>query len=162
MVMNWMRETDRRDIATKQLAYYDPILRMAASAMSCERPDMYEEMVRAGRISLLRLFRKTDSSLNLQTEACAMKSVIDLLKHYLIKKDWYIQVPKQISEQESILQQTIEKLRLDLKRSPRINEIAEQIKLTPEETIEILASRECSKYESLHFLMGKRALKRVV
>lgn len=71
------------------------------------------------------------------------------MKNYLRDKSWYIQVPRRIKEKGALVQHAIDELTVRMERSPNVNEIAEYLDLTMEETIEVLASRECCHYVSL-------------
>lgn len=58
-------------------------------------------------------------------------------------------MPRRIKEKGALVQHAIDELTVKLERSPGVNEIAEYLDLTPEETIEVLAGRECYHYVSL-------------
>lgn len=143
------QESNDNEIATSLLLHYETIVKMAAGKMSRNRPDLYEDLYQVGQMSLLRLFKQFDSSLGIQFEAYAMKSLIGHMKNYLRDKSWYIQVPRRIKEKGLMVQQAIDELTMRLERSPNVDEIAEYLELTTEETIEVLAGRECYNYVSL-------------
>jgi RNA polymerase sigma-B factor len=82
-------------------------------------------------------------------EAYAMKSIIGHLKNYLRDKSWFIKVPRRIKEQGLLIQHAVDELTVALERSPRMDEIAEYMELSLEETIEIMAGRECYNYISM-------------
>jgi RNA polymerase sigma-B factor len=143
------QETSSNDTVTSLLIHYESLVKMAAGKMSRNRPDLYEDLYQVGQMSLLRLFKNYDSSLGIQFEAYAMKSLIGHMKNYLRDKSWYIQVPRRIKEKGLLIQQAIDDLTMQLERSPTVDEIAAALDLTPEETIEVLAGRECYNYVSL-------------
>ncbi|MBC8081208.1 MAG: sigma-70 family RNA polymerase sigma factor [Gorillibacterium sp.] len=143
------QETTSEEIVTELLKVYESLVKMAAGKMSRNRPDLYEDLYQVGQMSLLRLFKQFDSSLGIQFEAYAMKSLIGHMKNYLRDKSWYIQVPRRIKEKGLLIQHTIDELTMRLERSPRIEEIAASLELSQEETIEVLAGRECYNYVSL-------------
>ncbi|MFC4779558.1 sigma-70 family RNA polymerase sigma factor [Paenibacillus sp. GCM10023252] len=138
-----------KEAATTLLLHYEPIVRMAAGKMSRSRPDLYEDLFQVGQMSMLRLFKQFDNSAGIPFEAYAMKSIIGHLKNYLRDKSWYIQVPRRVKEKGSIVQKAIDELTMKLERSPKIEEIADFLELTEEETIEILAGRDYYHYTSL-------------
>lgn len=137
------------DTATLLIQHYEPMVRMAAGKISRNRPDLYEDLMQVGQIALLRLFKQFDISLGVQFEPYAMKSIIGHMKNYLRDKSWYIQVPRRIKEKGIAVQQAVDELTVKLERSPRIEEIADYMELTVEETTEILAGRELYHYVSL-------------
>ncbi|MEO3945538.1 sigma-70 family RNA polymerase sigma factor [Gorillibacterium sp. CAU 1737] len=143
------QETGAEEVVTELLMEYEALVKMAAGKMSRNRPDLYEDLYQVGQMSLLRLLKQFDASLGIQFEAYAMKSLIGHMKNYLRDKSWYIQVPRRIKEKGLLIQQTIDELTMKLERSPNIQEIATALELTEEETIEVLAGRECYNYVSL-------------
>lgn len=148
-LMKQYQETNSNEVATELLLLYEPIVKMAAGKISRNRPDLYEDLFQVGQMSLLRLFKQFDSSLGTPFEAYAMKSIIGHLKNYLRDKSWYIQVPRRVKEKGLVIQQAIDELTVTLERSPKIDEIAQYLELSQEETIEVLAGRECYQYLSL-------------
>jgi RNA polymerase sigma-B factor len=100
-------------------------------------------------MALIRLLQQYDINLGIPFEPYAMKSMIGHMKNYLRDKSWYIQVPRRIKEKGALVQHAIDELTVKFERSPSVDEIAEYLDLTPEETIEVLAGRECYHYVSL-------------
>ncbi|WP_231594104.1 sigma-70 family RNA polymerase sigma factor [Paenibacillus algorifonticola] len=147
--MQTYRDEGCNEAATALLVHYEDIVRMAASKMSRSRPDLYEDLYQVGQMSLLRLFKQYDPSIGIPFEGYAMKSVIGNLKNYLRDRSWYIQVPRRVKEKGSMLQHAIDELTVKLERSPKVEEIADHLELTQEETIEILAGRDYYHYTSL-------------
>jgi RNA polymerase sigma-B factor len=143
------QQTNSNEIATKLIMYYQPIVKMAAGKMSRNKPDLYEDLFQVGQMSMLRLFQQFDSSMGIPFEAYAMKSIIGHLKNYLRDKSWFIKVPRRIKEKGLLIQHAVDELTVKLERSPRMEEIANYLELTVEETIEIMAGRESYNYISL-------------
>ncbi|MCG7409737.1 sigma-70 family RNA polymerase sigma factor [Paenibacillus sp. ACRRX] len=141
--------TKDNDTATILIQRYEPMVKMAAGKISRNRPDLYEDLMQVGNMALIRLLNQFDHALGVPFEAYAMKSMIGHMKNYLRDKSWYIQVPRRIKEKGALVQQTIDLLTVKLERSPNIEEIAQQLELSEEETLEVLAGRECYHYVSL-------------
>lgn len=148
-LMKKYAEENCNDSVTLLLIHYESIAKMTAAKMSYNRPDLYEDLYQVAQISLLRLFKQYDSSIGIQFEAYAVKSVIGNLKNYLRDKSWYIQVPRRIKEKGLLIQRAIDELTVSLERSPKIEDISKYLDLTPEETMEVLSGRECYNYISL-------------
>jgi RNA polymerase sigma-B factor len=151
------KEMSCNDAATALLQHYEPLVRMAVSKISRNRPDLYEDLFQVGQMSMLRLFKQFDSDKGIPFEGYAMKSVIGQLKNYLRDKSWYIQVPRNMKEKGLLVQKTIDELTTKLERSPKMDEIAEHLGLTIEETIEVLSSRESYQYVSLDTPLSSEA-----
>lgn len=142
------QDSPNNEIAEQLIKHYEPMVRMAAGKISRNRPDLYEDLMQVGQIALLRLFSQFDSSLGVQFEPYAMKSIIGHMKNYLRDKSWYVQVPRRIKEKGIAVQQAIDELTVRLERSPKVEEIAAQMALSVEETTEILAGRDLYHYVS--------------
>lgn len=143
------QQTGCNDTATVLLKEYEPMVKMAAGKMSRNRPDLFEDLYQVGQMSVLKLLKQFDLSLGVQFEAYMMKSVIGHMKNYLRDKSWYVQVPRRIKEKGNQIQQVIDKLTVRFERSPNVDEIAAEMELSVEETIEILAGRDYYHYVSL-------------
>ncbi|MGW8959944.1 sigma-70 family RNA polymerase sigma factor [Paenibacillus sp. NPDC055715] len=143
------QQTKDNEIATVLIRKYEPMVKMAAGKISRNRPDLYEDLYQTGQMALIRLLQQYAISLGIPFEPYAMKSMLGHMKNYLRDKSWYIQVPRRIKEKGALVQHAIDELTVKLERSPNVNEIAEYLDLTVEETIEVLAGRECYHYVSL-------------
>ncbi|NOU94950.1 sigma-70 family RNA polymerase sigma factor [Paenibacillus sp. LMG 31456] len=143
------QQTSCNEIATTLLLQLEPLVKMAAGKMSRNRPDLYEDLYQVGQMSMLRLFKQFDVEQGEQFEPYMMKSVIGHMKNYLRDKSWYVQVPRRVKEKGGRIQEAIDRLTVLLERSPNVEEIAADVELTVEETIEILAGREYYHYVSL-------------
>ncbi len=143
------QKTKCQETATSLLLHYQPMVKMAAGKISRNRPDLFEDLYQVGQMAMLRLFEQFDSMLGIQFEPYAMKSLIGHMKNYLRDKSWYVQVPRRIKEKGAMVQKAIDDLIIQLERSPNIQEIADHIELSVEETIEILSSRDYYHYVSL-------------
>ncbi|WP_135556182.1 sigma-70 family RNA polymerase sigma factor [Paenibacillus cymbidii] len=143
------QETESEELLIPLLRQFESMVKMAAGKMSRNRPDLYDDLTQVGSMSLLRLFKQFDASYGIPFEAYAMKSLIGHMKNYLRDKAWYVQVPRRIKEKGLLVQQAIDTLTMELERSPRVGEIAERLELSEEETIQVLAGRECYQYVSL-------------
>lgn len=143
------QQTKDNDIATVLIKKYEPMVKMAAGKIARNRPDLYEDLYQVGQMALIRLLQQYDISLGIPFEPYAMKSMIGHMKNFLRDKSWYIQVPRRIKEKGALVQQAIDELTVKLERSPGVREIAAFLELSEEETIEVLAGRECYHYVSL-------------
>ncbi|WP_028594880.1 sigma-70 family RNA polymerase sigma factor [Paenibacillus assamensis] len=143
------QQSHDNDIATVLIQKYEPMVKMAAGKISRNRPDLYEDLMQVGNMAMIRLLQQFDPLMGVPFEAYAMKSMIGHMKNYLRDKSWYIQVPRRIKEKGAVVQQTIDELTIQLERSPSIDEIAARLELSVEETVEVLAGRECYHYVSL-------------
>ncbi|MFD3262038.1 sigma-70 family RNA polymerase sigma factor [Paenibacillus lentus] len=143
------QQTKDNEIATVLIQKYEPMVKMAAGKIARNRPDLYEDLYQVGQMALIRLLQQYDIELGIPFEPYAMKSMIGHMKNFLRDKSWYIQVPRRIKEKGALVQQAIDELTVKLERSPDVKEIAEYLDLSVEETVEVLAGRECYHYVSL-------------
>ncbi|RXT15454.1 sigma-70 family RNA polymerase sigma factor [Ammoniphilus sp. CFH 90114] len=150
------QKTQNEEIATQLLLKYDGMIQMAARKLTRSRPDLMEDLFQVGRMSVLRSLNEFDPEQNTIFEAYAMKSLMGHMKNYLRDKSWYIQVPRRIKEKSASVQQMIDHLTMKLERSPQVEEIANHLNLSEEETIEILVSRENYQLVSLETPLSKQ------
>lgn len=143
------QQTKDNEIATVLIKKYEPMVKMAAGKIARNRPDLYEDLYQVGQMALIRLLQQYDISLGVPFEPYAMKSMIGHMKNFLRDKSWYIQVPRRIKEKGALVQHAIDDLTMKLERSPDVKEIAYYLDLSVEETVEVLAGRECYHYVSL-------------
>ncbi|GGH38963.1 sigma-70 family RNA polymerase sigma factor [Paenibacillus segetis] len=143
------QRTEDNEIATVLIKKYESMVKMAASKISRNRPDLYEDLYQVGQMALIRLLKQYNMELGIPFEPYAMKSMIGHMKNFLRDKSWYIQVPRRIKEKGALVQHAIDELTIKLERSPDVKEIAEYLDLSVEETVEVLAGRECYHYVSL-------------
>ncbi|GIP54605.1 sigma-70 family RNA polymerase sigma factor [Paenibacillus vini] len=143
------QQTKDNDIATVLIQKYEPMVKMAAGKIARNRPDLYEDLYQVGQMALIRLLQQYDIEMGIPFEPYAMKSMIGHMKNFLRDKSWYIQVPRRIKEKGALVQQAIDELTVKLERSPDVKEIADFLDLSVEETVEVLAGRECYHYVSL-------------
>ncbi|MCM3041980.1 sigma-70 family RNA polymerase sigma factor [Paenibacillus motobuensis] len=148
MIMEY-QQNGSKELATKLIQKYEPIVKMAAGKISRNRPDLYEDLNQVGQMAMIRLLQQYDAQLGVPFEPYAMKSIIGHMKNFLRDKSWYLQVPRRIKEKGATVQLAIDELTVKLERSPRVEEIADYLELSEEETLEILAGRECYHYVSL-------------
>ena len=120
----------------------EPMIRLAAARISRNRPDLFEDLHQVGRLALFRLLGRYDSTVGAQFETYAMKSMVGHMKNYLRDKSWYVQVPRRIKEKGIHVRQTIDELTAQLERPPSVEEIAERLGLSRDETLEVLAGRD--------------------
>jgi len=148
-IREYQKDANNEEIATELLLHFEPMVRMAADKISRNHLSLHDDLFQIGQITLLRCLRTYDESYGAPFEGYAMKSLIGMMKNYLRDKSWYIQVPRKIKEKGAKIQQAIDELTMKLERSPELSEIAEQMELTVEETIEVLVGRDSYQYVSL-------------
>ncbi|MFD2670979.1 sigma-70 family RNA polymerase sigma factor [Marinicrinis sediminis] len=137
------------ELASELLRQYEPLVQMAGRKLSRNQPNMVEDLLQVGRMVLLRLFESYDPTMGVQFEAYAMKSIVGYMKNYLRDKSWYIQVPRRMKEKGKQVQKAVETLTVRLERSPDVYEIAEEMEISVEEAIELLAAKDAYSYVSL-------------
>ncbi len=137
------------ELATELLLQFESMIKMSAHKLSYNRPELFDDLFQVGQMSLYKSLQQFDSSMGVPFEAYAMKSLVGHMKNYLRDKSWYIQVPRRIKEQGAKVQKTIDAMTGSLGRSPNIKEIAAELDLTEQETVEILAGRDCYRPASL-------------
>ncbi|KAB2328569.1 RNA polymerase sigma factor SigB [Cytobacillus depressus] len=99
---------------------------------------LHEDITQVGLIGLLGAIRRYDETYGKNFEAFAVPTIIGEIKRFLRDKTWSVHVPRRIKELGPKIKTTVEELTAKLQRSPKMNEIAEQLDITEEEVIEAL------------------------
>ncbi|GIQ69247.1 RNA polymerase subunit sigma-70 [Xylanibacillus composti] len=144
-----LQQGHNEELATRLLRQFEAMVKMSAHKLSYNRNELFEDLFQVGQMSLYQSLRQFDPAKGVPFEAYAMKSMIGHMKNYLRDKSWYIQVPRRIKEKGAKVQKTIEAMTGRLGRSPNIKEIAAELDLTEQETVEILAGRDYYRPVSL-------------
>ncbi|MGD6857068.1 RNA polymerase sigma factor SigB [Bacillus infantis] len=98
----------------------------------------HEDIAQVGIIGLLGAIRRYDETFGKSFEAFAVPTIIGEIKRFLRDKTWSVHVPRRIKELGPKIKTTVEELTTQLHRSPRVDEIADEIGVSEEEVLEAM------------------------
>jgi RNA polymerase sigma-B factor len=102
------------------------------------RGEGLEDIEQVGAIGLIKAIDRFELSREVSLATYATPNVVGEIKRHFRDKGWAIRVPRALQELNASMSGAIERLTVKLARSPRIGEIAEELKTTPEEVLEAL------------------------
>ena len=116
------------------------------------RGEQLEDLVQIGAIGLIKAIDRFDLERGVELTTYATPNIIGEIKRHFRDKGWAVRVPRGLQELNVRLSRLIERLTVELGRSPKIVELAEAAGVTEEEVLEALESSRA--YSSLSLSGG--------
>jgi RNA polymerase sigma-B factor len=127
---------------------YLPLVRSLARRYA-NRGEQLEDLVQVGSIGLIKAIDRFDVDRGVELTTYATPNIIGEIKRHFRDKGWSIRVPRGLQELNVRLSQLLERLTVELERSPTITELAEAADVTEEEVLEALESGQAYTTVSL-------------
>lgn len=113
------------------------------------RGEPIDDLVQVGTIGLIKAIDRFDIDRQVEFTTYATPTIVGELKRYFRDKGWAIKVPRRLQELSFKVNKTIDALTQRLQRSPTIEEIAQELEVTPEEVLEAMETSEAYNFVSL-------------
>lgn len=139
-VLLWIKqyqETKDEEAQTNLVMNYERLVHSIARKYSKGKP-YHEDLVQVGMLGLLGAIRRYDPEYGRSFEAFAVPTIIGEIKRFMRDKTWAIHVPRRIKELGPKIRATVEKLTIELQRSPLIHEISEYLDVDEEDILEAM------------------------
>jgi RNA polymerase sigma-B factor len=127
---------------------YLPLVRSLARRYA-NRGEQLEDLVQVGSIGLIKAIDRFDVGRGVELTTYATPNIIGEIKRHFRDKGWSIRVPRGLQELNVRLSQLLERLTVELERSPTIAELAQAADVTEEEVLEALESGQAYTTVSL-------------
>jgi RNA polymerase sigma-B factor len=127
---------------------YLPLVRSLARRYA-NRGEQLEDLVQVGSIGLIKAIDRFDVERGVELTTYATPNIIGEIKRHFRDKGWSIRVPRGLQELNVRLSQLLERLTVELERSPTIAELAQAADVTEEEVLEALESGQAYTTVSL-------------
>ena len=127
---------------------YLPLVRSLARRYA-NRGEQLEDLVQVGSIGLIKAIDRFDVDRGVELTTYATPNIIGEIKRHFRDKGWSVRVPRGLQELNVRLSQLLERLTVELERSPTIAELAEAADVTEEEVLEALESGQAYTTVSL-------------
>ena len=111
-----------------------------------------EDLVQVGSIGLIKAIDRFDTERGVELSTYATPTILGEIKRYFRDKGWAVKVPRALQDLNVKLNRTIERMTVDLQRSPTIPELAAETGVTEEEVVEALESGRA--YSSVSIFSG--------
>jgi RNA polymerase sigma-B factor len=138
----WRRVTGQRDqLARSELVdLYMPLARrMARRYSGVSEP--YDDLLQVASLGLLNAIDRFDAGRGIPFTGFAKPTILGELKRYFRDKVWTVRVPRSVHDRMGEVEKATEKLTLELRRPPSVEELAEQVGIPAAEVLEILEAQ---------------------
>jgi RNA polymerase sigma-B factor len=108
-----------------------------------------EDLMQVAYIGLLNAIDRFDPEHGRKFTAFATPTILGELKRYFRDKGWAIHVPRDLQERALAVSRHAERLSTELRRSPTLQELAEALDCTIEQTVEAIDAGENYQLTSL-------------
>jgi RNA polymerase sigma-B factor len=144
------------DLEARQqlIEQYLPLVRSLARRYA-NRGEQLEDLVQVGSIGLIKAIDRFDVDRGVELTTYAAPNIIGEIKCHFRDKGWSIRVPRGLQELNVRLSQLLERLTVELERSPTIPELAKAAGVTEEEVLEALESGQAYSTVSLSAPSGR-------
>jgi RNA polymerase sigma-B factor len=138
------------DLEARQrlIEQYLPLVRSLARRYA-NRGEQLEDLVQVGSIGLIKAIDRFDVERGVELTTYATPNIIGEIKRHFRDKGWAVRVPRGLQELNVRLSQLLERLTVELERSPTIAELAKAAGVTEEEVLEALESGQAYSTVSL-------------
>jgi RNA polymerase sigma-B factor len=116
------------------------------------RGEQLEDLVQIGAIGLIKAIDRFDVNRGVELTTYATPNIIGEIKRHFRDRGWAVRVPRGLQELNVQLSRLLERLTVQLGRSPTISELAQAASVDEEEVLEALESGRA--YSSLSLSSG--------
>jgi RNA polymerase sigma-B factor len=127
---------------------YLPLVRSLARRYA-NRGEPLDDLVQVGSIGLIKAIDRFDVARGVELSTYATPNIIGEIKRHFRDKGWSVRVPRGLQELNVRLSRLLERLTVELERSPTIPELAKAAGTTEEEVLEALESGQAYATVSL-------------
>jgi RNA polymerase sigma-B factor len=100
--------------------------------------EFHEDIMQVGMLGLLGAIRRYDAGMGKPFESFLIPTVIGEIKRFLRDKTWSVHVPRRIKEVWPKMKKVVDELTIQYQRSPKVQEIAENMNISEEEVLEAM------------------------
>jgi RNA polymerase sigma-B factor len=147
------RYHERGDLAAREelIETHMSLVRSLARRYSY-RGEQLEDLVQIGAIGLIKAIDRFDVNRGVELTTYATPNIIGEIKRHFRDRGWAVRVPRGLQELNVQLSRLLERLTVQLGRSPTISELAEAASVDEEDVLEALESGRA--YSSLSLSSG--------
>jgi RNA polymerase sigma-B factor len=131
------RATDDPAVVEELVLRYEPLVRSVARRYHA-RGEPLDDLVQVANVGLLKAIQRFDPDRGFAFTSFATPTMLGELKRYFRDSAWAVHVPRGVKERALQLATATDKLSARLGRSPSIAELAEEIGVTQEQTLDAL------------------------
>ncbi|HTU28781.1 MAG TPA: SigB/SigF/SigG family RNA polymerase sigma factor [Solirubrobacteraceae bacterium] len=131
------RATGDRAVVEELVVRFEPLVRSVARRYHA-RGEPLDDLVQVANVGLLKAIQRFDPDRGFAFTSYATPTMLGELKRYFRDSGWAVHVPRGVKERALELANATDKLSARLGRSPSIAELAEELGITQEQTLDAL------------------------
>ena len=128
---------ENRDPAIREelvLAHINLVRYLAARFAN--RGELPDDLIQVGTLGLIKAIDRYDVGRGVEFTTYATPTIIGEIKRHFRDKGWAIKVPRRLQELNLAVNRSVEKLAVELGRSPTVHDLSEHLGASDEEIIE--------------------------
>jgi RNA polymerase sigma-B factor len=151
----WLQESLGRYVTTRDVELRDAIaertswLATRGARRFADRGEPFDDLVQVARIGLLNAIDRFDPAHGVPFGAYATPTIMGELRRYFRDHTWGVHVSRRAKDLRPAVNTTTETLSKELRRSPRVSEIAARMRLPEEAVIEALEANNAYRPHAL-------------
>ena len=102
------------------------------------RGEPLDDLLQVAQLGVLKAVERFDPDVGVAFPSFAMPTVLGELRRHFRDSTWSLRVPRRLKELHVSLTRAAERLRHSLGRHPTVEELAEELRITPDEVLEVL------------------------
>lgn len=131
------QRTRDEDLRDRLVMHHINLVRFLAGKFA-NRGETLEDLIQVGTIGLINAVDRFDPSRGNKFSTYAAPTIVGEIKRHFRDKAWNLKVPRRLQELNLAAGKAVEALTQRLGRSPTVQEIADHIKASEEETLEAI------------------------
>jgi RNA polymerase sigma-B factor len=149
------RYHERGDLAARErlIERYMSLVRSLARRYA-SRGEQLDDLIQIGAIGLIKAIDRFDLDRGVELTTYATPNIIGEIKRHFRDHGWAVRVPRGLQELSIQLMHVVERLTVELQRSPTISELAEASGVSEEEVLEALEAGRAYSPLSLSIASG--------
>ena len=135
----WDRFLAQRDPATREelVRRYLPFARSLAARYR-GGSESFDDLLQVASLGLVNAVDRFDPSRGTPFPAFASPTILGELKRHFRDRVWTVRVPRGLHDRMAEVEKAMQKLTVELQRSPSVGELAERLGVEPTEVLEVL------------------------
>jgi RNA polymerase sigma-B factor len=106
------------------------------AARFANRGELADDLIQVGTLGLIKAIDRYDVARGVEFTTYATPTIIGEIKRHFRDKGWAVKVPRRLQELNLAVNRSVEKLSVELGRSPTVRDLSERLGATDEEIIE--------------------------
>jgi len=106
------------------------------AARFANRGELADDLIQVGTLGLIKAIDRYDVARGVEFTTYATPTIIGEIKRHFRDKGWAVKVPRRLQELNLAVNRSVEKLAVELGRSPTVRDLSERLGATDEEIIE--------------------------